>query len=210
MKANKHKSGGITGIARMGVNKLLTLGFGASIVASIVVGVVAWISLTGITTNVEEITVNAQLVNDGMVEVAGNTRKASVETEAMVNEAGAMVNDAKAMVKNVEEKVLSNVKTTSDGISLIGDSLGKIVEKIANSTELATKASDNMVTMVDTLYEIDDAATDIANDLELKIIPAAESNMKGIVTIEKSFEKIVKDFTELIEKDGIDVNTMNP
>jgi methyl-accepting chemotaxis protein len=208
MKTNKHKSGGITGIARLGVNKLLTLGFGASIVASIVVGVVAWISLTGITTNVEDITVNAQLVNDGMVEVAGNTRKASDDTEAMVNEAGAMVNDAKAMVKNVEEKVLSNVKTTSEGISLIGDSLGKIVEKIANSTESATKASDNMVTMVDTLYEIDDAATDISNDLELKIIPAAESNMKGIVAIEKSFEKIVKDFTELIEKDGIDVNTM--
>lgn len=208
MKADKHKSGGITGLARMGVNKLLTLGFGASIVASIVVGLVAWMSLTGITTNVEEITENAQLVNDGMVEVAGNTKKASDETEVMVNEAGAMVNDAKAMVKNVEGKVLSNVKTTSDGIILIGDSLGKIMEKIANSSELATKASDNMVKMVNTLYEIDDASTNISNDLELKIIPAAESNMKGIVTIEKSFEKIVKDFTELIEKEGIDVNTM--
>jgi len=207
-KANKSKSGGVSGLAKMGVNKLLIFGFGASIVASIVVGFVAWISLTGITTNVEDITENAQLVNDGMVEVAGNTRKASDETEVMVNDAGAMVNDAKAMVKNVEEKVLSNVKTTSDGISLIGDSLGKIVEKIGNSTKSATKASDNMVKMVDTLYEIDDAATDISNDLELKIIPAAESNMKGIVAIEKSFEKIVKDFTELIEKDGIDVATM--
>ena len=208
MKANKYKSGGITGLARMGVNKLLTFGFGASIVASIVVGLVAWISLTGIATNVGDITVNAQLVNDGMVEVAGNTRKASDDTEVMVNEAGAMVNDANAMVKNVKEKVLSNVKTTSDGISLIGDSLGKIVEKIGNSTKSATKASDNMVKMVDTLYEIDDASGEIASDLELKIIPAAESNMKGIVTIEESFERIVKNFTELIEKEGIDVVTM--
>ena len=129
MKADKHKGGGITGIARMGVNKLLTFGFGASIIASVVVGLVAWISLTDITTNVEDITENAQLVNDGMVEVAGNTKKASDDTEVMVNDAGAMVNDAKAMVKNVEEKVLHNVKTTSEGIGLIGDSLGKIVRK---------------------------------------------------------------------------------
>ena len=208
MKANKNGSGGISGLARLGVNKLLILGFGVPIVATIVVGLVAWISLTGIAANVGDITVNAQLVNDGMVEVAGNTRKASDDTEVMVNEAGAMVNDANAMVKNVKEKVLSNVKTTSDGISLIGDSLGKIVEKIGNSTKSATKASDNMVKMVDTLYEIDDASGEIASDLELKIIPAAESNMKGIVTIEESFERIVKNFTELIEKEGIDVVTM--
>ncbi len=208
MKANRHKSGGITGLARIGVNKLLILGFGASIIASIVVGLVAWISLTGIATSVEDITDNAQLVNDGMVEVSANTRQASDETEIMVNDAGAMVNDAKAMVKNVEEKVLSNVKTTSDGIGLIGDSLEKIMGKITNSTTLATKASDNMVKMVDTLWEIDDTATDISNDIELKINPAVESSMKGIDSIEKSFEKIVKNFTELIEKDGIDVNTL--
>ncbi|MFQ5965893.1 MAG: methyl-accepting chemotaxis protein, partial [Candidatus Scalinduaceae bacterium] len=208
MKENKSKSGGISGLARMGVSKLLILGFGAPIVASIVVGLVAWISLTGIATNVEDITENAQIVNDGMVEVAGNTRQASDETEVMVNEAGAMVNDAKDMVKNVEEKVLSNVKTISEGISLIGDALGKIMEKIRNSTRLATKASDNMVKMVDTLWKIDDTSEEIANDLQLKIIPAAESNMKGIVTIEKSFENIVKNFTELIEKEGIDVATM--
>ena len=71
MKASKHKSRGISGLARMGVNKLLILGFGVPIVASIVVGLVAWISLTGIATNVEDITENAQRVNDGMVEVAG-------------------------------------------------------------------------------------------------------------------------------------------
>ncbi len=208
MKTDKHKGGGITGIARMGVNKLLTFGFGASIIASVVVGLVAWISLTDITTNVEDITENAQLVNDGMVEVAGNTKKASDDTEVMVNDAGAMVNDAKAMVKNVEEKVLHNVKTTSEGIGLIGDSLGKIVEEIGNSTESATKASDNMVKMVDSLYEIEGASADISSDIELKINSSVESSMKGIDRIEKSFEKIVKNFTELTERDGIDTATM--
>ncbi|MGR3174368.1 MAG: methyl-accepting chemotaxis protein [Candidatus Scalindua sp.] len=206
MKANKYKSGGNTGLARMGVNKLLILGFGVPIVATIVVGMVAWISLTGIAVNVGDITENAQLVNDGMVEVASNTRQASDETEVMVNEAGIMVNDAKAMVKNVEEKVLSNVKTTSEGISLIGDALGNIMEKIANSTRVATKASDHMVKMVDSLWGIDDSSEEIKNNLIRTIIPAAESNMLDMVTIEKALVGIVDSFTELTEKKGTDVN----
>ena len=208
MKASKHKSRGISGLARMGVNKLLILGFGVPIVASIVVGLVAWISLTGIATNVEDITENAQRVNDGMVEVAGNTRQASDETEVMVNEAGTMVNDTKAMVKNVEGKVLSNVKTTSDGIILIGDALVKIMEKIRNSTRLATKASDHMVKMVDTLWGIDDTLEKIKNNFKITIIPATESNMQDMITIEKRFEDFLASLKELIEQKDIDVNTM--
>ncbi|MFQ5687326.1 MAG: hypothetical protein ACE5GV_11785, partial [Candidatus Scalindua sp.] len=210
MKANKHKSVGIriTGLARIGVNKLLTFGFGTSIVVSIVVGLVAWISLTGITKKIEDITENAQLVKDGMVEVAGNTRKASNETEVMVNEAGAMVNDANAMVKNVEEKVLSNVKTTSDGISKIGDALGNIIEKIASSTSVATKASDHMAKMVDTMWGVDDTLEEIKNNFERTIIPATKSNMLDMATIEKAFVEIVDSFTEMTEQKSIDVITL--
>lgn len=206
MKVNKYKNGGISGLARMGVNKLLILGFGVPIVATIVVGLVAWISLTGIAINVGDITKNAQLVNDGMVEVASNTRQASDETENMVNEAGAMVNDAESMVRNVEEKVLSNVKTTSDGINMIGEALASIMEKIANSTGVASKTSDNMVKMVDTLWEVDDTLEGIKNNLNLKIIPAAKTNMQDIDAIEKAIVEIIDGFTELTVMKGTDVN----
>jgi methyl-accepting chemotaxis protein len=193
MKTNHSGSKGVSGLAKLGINKLLILGFGASIVASIVVGLVAWRSFTGISTNVEDIAEKAQMVNDGMVEVAGNTRQASEGT--------------KLIIENVEREILPATRSSVQDMVVIEESFKDILNSVVELSGVAQNANDGMVEIANTTRTSSENAKKIVENVENVILPSTRSSMQDMDIIEEIFEEIVDNFTELLEQEGLDVDT---
>ncbi len=166
MNAKHSKDKGVSGLSRLGVNKLLVIGFGTSIIGSILIGLLTWKSFTSISANIGEISVNAQKVNEGMQEVTKNTKQAS--------------DDTALIIETVKERMLPATKSSVLDMEIIEEAFEDIVN---NFTDLI--AQDDMD--VDTLlFE----AEDILETIQRESLPMIRTIRESTEGVEKQMHSM--------------------
>jgi len=139
MKAKKTNNMGQTGFAKLGVNKLLLLGFGMPIAASVVIGFIAWRSFTEISSNVEGIAERAHNVNSSMGEVSVNTKEASDIT--------------KAIVDNVDRQIIPTAKSSVQDMVIIEETFDEVVSSFAELLEEEDLDADTVIFEAEDILE---------------------------------------------------------
>jgi len=172
-------------LKRLGVRKLLFLGFGCSIVASIALGGVSWVALNHISANIGDIKDNANHVNSLMDVVAQNTSQAS--------------SDAMSLKNTTEQNVLPAMKSSVQDMAILEGTFEEIVANFAALTEEEDMDVD------DFKMELDD----ILEGIKREALPSVRSITVGMKTTAKEVEKVSSALSNFEAKLGSFVKNSN-
>ncbi len=126
-------------ISRLGVKKLLIIGFGFSILANIALAAILYVSLTRLSDGVSDIDTSSGQVKKLMERVANNTSEAS--------------NEAIALSTSTEEKLAPAMKSTAQDMKILEITFEEIVTKFAELSEEEDMDLDTLLFEVDDILE---------------------------------------------------------
>jgi len=173
-------------LQKLGVRKMLILGFGLSLLANIALGVVSWVSLKGMSSSINVIEKKARNVDKQTGAVAKNTRDAAQQ--------------AQKLSQAIKEKTLPAIKSGVQDMVILEKTFEGIVKNFA-----ALQQEQDMDTE-DLLFEIDDILEQIKRESLTLVRSIRESSESTFSEVNKTsdtlneFDTRLRSFVDHSEK----------